>query len=56
MNLLVPYSQVLNTRPMVQHTGIDVMDHKIEKLIEYISTVHTLRSGDVISTGIPGGV
>ena len=41
---------------MVQHTGIDMMDHKIEKLIEYISTVHTLRPGDVISTGTPGGV
>ena len=33
-----------------------MMDHKIEKLIEYISTVHTLRPGDVISTGTPGGV
>ncbi|HIA82402.1 MAG TPA: hypothetical protein EYO02_09945 [Rhodospirillales bacterium] len=41
---------------MVQRTGIDMMDHKIEKLIEYISTVHTLRPGDVISTGTPGGV
>ena len=41
---------------MVQRTGIDMMDHKIEKLIEYISTVHTLGPGDVISTGTPGGV
>ena len=41
---------------MVRHTGIDLMDHKIEKLIEYILTVHTLRPGDVISTGTPGGV
>ena len=41
---------------MVQRTGIDIMDNKIEKLIEYISTVHTLRPGDVISTGTPGGV
>ena len=41
---------------MVQRTGIDMMDHKIEKLIEYISTVDTLRPGDVISTGTPGGV
>ena len=41
---------------MVQRTGIDMMDHKIEKLIEYTSTVHTLRPGDVISTGTPGGV
>ena len=56
MNLVIPYSQALNSRPMIQHTGIDMMDHKIEKLIEYISTVHTLRPGDVISTGTPGGV
>ena len=41
---------------MVQRTGIDMIDHKIEKLIEYISTIHTLRPGDVISTGTPGGV
>lgn len=54
-----PYSQTLISRlngDMVQRTGIDMMDHKIEKLIEYISTVHTLRPGDVISTGTPGGV
>ena len=59
MNLVIPYSQTPITRlngDMVQHTGIDMMDHKIEKLIEYISTVHTLRPGDVISTGTPGGV
>ena len=41
---------------MVQRTGIDMIDHKIEKLIEYISTIHTLRPGDVISSGTPGGV
>ena len=28
----------------------------MKKLIEYIPTVHTLRPGDVISTGTPGGV
>ena len=59
MNLVIPYSQTLITRlngDMVQRTGIDMMDHKIEKLIEHISTVHTLRPGDVISTGTPGGV
>ena len=59
MNLVNPYSQTLITRlngDMVQRTGIDMMDHKIEKLIEYISTVYTLRPGDVISTGTPGGV
>ena len=28
----------------------------MKKLIEYTSTVHTLRPGDVISAGTPGGV
>ena len=54
-----PYLQTLTTRlngKEMQHTSIGMMDHKIEKLIEYISTVHTLRPGDVISTGTPGGV
>lgn len=54
-----PYRQTLTTRlngEEVQHTGIDMMDHKIDKLINYLSTVHTLRPGDVIVTGTPGGV
>ena len=32
------------------------MDHKIDALIQYISTIHTVRPGDIISTGTPGGV
>ncbi|MBT3990001.1 MAG: fumarylacetoacetate hydrolase family protein [Rhodospirillaceae bacterium] len=54
-----PYAQELTTRlngETVQHTSIADMDHKIDKQIEYLSTVHTLRPGDVISTGTPGGV
>ena len=54
-----PYKQTLTTQlnsKEVLHTSIGMMDHKIGKLIEYISTVHTLRPGDVISTGTPGGV
>jgi 2-keto-4-pentenoate hydratase/2-oxohepta-3-ene-1,7-dioic acid hydratase in catechol pathway len=54
-----PYAQSLTTRlnsEIVQHTRIAEMDHKIDKQIEYISTIHTLRPGDVISTGTPGGV
>ncbi len=54
-----PYAQELTTRlngEVVQHTKISDMDHKIDKQIEYLSTVHTLRPGDVISTGTPGGV
>ena len=54
-----PYAQQLTTRlngMEVQNTSISKMDHKIERLIEYISTIHTLRPGDVIITGTPGGV
>lgn len=32
------------------------MTFKIEFLIHYLSTVHELQPGDVISTGTPGGV
>ena len=54
-----PYEQELTTRlngEIVQRTSIADMDHKIDKQIEYLSTIHTLRPGDVISTGTPGGV
>ena len=54
-----PYAQSLTTRlngEEVQHTSIADMDHKINKQIEYLSTIHTLRPGDIISTGTPGGV
>jgi len=54
-----PYDYELTTRvngTEVQHTKISDMDHKIEKLINYISTGVTLNPGDVISTGTPGGV
>ena len=54
-----PYAQSLTTRlngDVVQHTSIADMDHKIDKQIEYLSTIHTLRPGDIISTGTPGGV
>jgi 2-keto-4-pentenoate hydratase/2-oxohepta-3-ene-1,7-dioic acid hydratase in catechol pathway len=54
-----PYAQSLTTRlngNTVQHTSIADMDHKIDKQIEYLSTIHTLRPGDIISTGTPGGV
>ncbi len=54
-----PYVQTIMTRlngETVQHTSISAMDHKIDALIEYLSTIHTLRPGDIISTGTPGGV
>lgn len=54
-----PYSHELTTRvngEQVQHTRIDAMDHKIDKLINYLSTAVSLNPGDVIATGTPGGV
>lgn len=54
-----PYRQTLETRvnnQQVQFTEISLMEHKIERLINYLSTVYTLQPGDVISTGTPGGV
>ncbi|MDE0540456.1 MAG: fumarylacetoacetate hydrolase family protein [Rhodospirillales bacterium] len=54
-----PYAHELTTRingEQVQHTAIAAMDHKIDKLINYLSTAVTLNPGDVIATGTPGGV
>ena len=54
-----PYEQTLVTRVSgeeLQRTTIDLMIFKIEKLIEYLSTMYPLGPGDVISTGTPGGV
>jgi len=54
-----PYAQILVTRVSgeeLQRTRIDLMLFKIEKLIEYLSTVYPLCPGDVINTGTPAGV
>lgn len=40
----------------VQRTAIDDLVHDAPTLVEYISTIFTLRPGDVIATGTPGGV
>jgi 2-keto-4-pentenoate hydratase/2-oxohepta-3-ene-1,7-dioic acid hydratase in catechol pathway len=54
-----PYRETLVTRVSgeeMQRTAISAMTFKIEFLIHYLSTVHELEPGDVISTGTPGGV
>ena len=54
-----PYEQTLVTRVSgeeLQRTSVDLMIFRIEKLIEYLSTMYPLNPGDVISTGTPGGV
>lgn len=40
----------------VQRTPVDDLVFDAPALVEYISTIFTLRPGDVIATGTPGGV
>jgi 2-keto-4-pentenoate hydratase/2-oxohepta-3-ene-1,7-dioic acid hydratase in catechol pathway len=54
-----PYAQALTTRlngEIVQQASIGSMLFRIEQVLHYLSTAYTLRPGDVISTGTPGGV
>ena len=52
-------AQTLTTRVdgnVEQHTPISDLAFGIPELIAYASTVTTLKPGDVIATGTPGGV
>ncbi len=40
----------------VQRTPINDLVHDVPALVEYVSTIFTLRPGDIIATGTPGGV
>jgi 2-keto-4-pentenoate hydratase/2-oxohepta-3-ene-1,7-dioic acid hydratase in catechol pathway len=54
-----PYAQSIETRlddEVVQAAPIDMMTHRIEDVIAYISQATTLRPGDIICTGTPSGV
>lgn len=54
-----PSKLTLTTRlngTQVQHSPTDMLIFPIPRLIEYISTFTTLRPGDLIVTGTPGGV
>jgi 2-keto-4-pentenoate hydratase/2-oxohepta-3-ene-1,7-dioic acid hydratase in catechol pathway len=54
-----PSKLTLTTRlngQQVQHSPTDMLIFPIPRLIEYISTFTTLRPGDLIVTGTPGGV
>lgn len=54
-----PYAQSIETRldaEIVQAAPIDMMTHRIEDVIAYISQATTLRPGDIVCTGTPGGV
>jgi 2-keto-4-pentenoate hydratase/2-oxohepta-3-ene-1,7-dioic acid hydratase in catechol pathway len=41
---------------VVQHAGLHLLIHPLEKIISYLSTIILLRPGDVIATGSPSGV
>lgn len=55
-----PYQQLtLQTRlngEVMQQASLDDLVFDVERLIAYVSTVITLRPGDIISTGTTGGV
>lgn len=54
-----PYEHNIKTRlddEIVQSSKIDLMTHRIEDVIAYISQATTLQPGDIICTGTPGGV
>jgi 2-keto-4-pentenoate hydratase/2-oxohepta-3-ene-1,7-dioic acid hydratase in catechol pathway len=54
-----PYANTITTRvngAIRQQEPIDSLLFRIEYLIHYLSTIHTLRPGDVIVCGTPGGV
>lgn len=54
-----PYAQSIETRlnnEVVQSSKIDMMTHRIEDVIAYISQATTLQPGDIICTGTPSGV
>jgi 2-keto-4-pentenoate hydratase/2-oxohepta-3-ene-1,7-dioic acid hydratase in catechol pathway len=54
-----PYSRTITTRvngEVRQEEPLSSLLFRIEYLIHYLSTIHTLRPGDVVVCGTPGGV
>jgi len=41
---------------VMQHASTHIMEHSVERLISYLSSVFTLQPGDCIFTGTPDGV
>lgn len=55
----VPDGQILETRvdgEVRQHASVDLLIHKIPKIIQHVSQAMTLLPGDVILTGTPAGI
>ena len=54
-----PDGQILETTvdgDLRQHASIDLLIHKIPKIIEHVSQAMTLLPGDIILTGTPAGI
>jgi len=55
----VPDGQILETRvdgDVRQHASIDLLIHKVPRIIQHVSQAMTLLPGDVILTGTPAGI
>jgi 2-keto-4-pentenoate hydratase/2-oxohepta-3-ene-1,7-dioic acid hydratase in catechol pathway len=51
--------QILETRvdgDVKQHASIDLLIHKVPRIIEHVSQAMTLLPGDIILTGTPAGI
>jgi 2-keto-4-pentenoate hydratase/2-oxohepta-3-ene-1,7-dioic acid hydratase in catechol pathway len=51
--------QILETRvdgELRQHASVDLLIHKVPKIIQHVSQAMTLLPGDVILTGTPAGI
>ena len=55
----VPDGQILETRvdgEVRQHASVDLLIHKVPKIIQHVSQAMTLLPGDIILTGTPAGI
>ena len=39
-----------------QHASVDLLIHKVEKIVAHVSEAMTLLPGDIILTGTPAGI
>ena len=54
-----PDGQILETRvdgEVRQHASVDLLIHKVPKIIQHVSQAMTLLPGDIILTGTPAGI
>jgi 2-keto-4-pentenoate hydratase/2-oxohepta-3-ene-1,7-dioic acid hydratase in catechol pathway len=54
-----PDGQMLETRvdgEIRQHASVDLLIHKVERIVAHVSQAMTLLPGDIILTGTPAGI